>query len=1431
MNRFRRIKFQLSGDSIPKSLKWIELQLSVGGQVVRDSFPPDTGLTYEFLWNGKDAWGRPMQESHANIRVNYVYDGIYKRVDRFGYNGTGYIIGADRTTNVIKLGQDTAMHIKGLSAQSWAESAHQTLNPSSSIVDLGGGGVQRAPDIFGGTKTRTVITHPYTSTPDVRIAPDSTIWVATEYSHVILQYSKTGDLLRTVDCYTCSVEGLAFLSNGSVLVAQGQGMYHGQGVLDINPANNRIGVFSEYPNELTWRVDVNHRDDVLIAYPYQGKVTREATSVGRVTVAGGGSNSPMDDGVLATTVSLTPWVAVWTSDTDFIVGSQGYIHRVDGQGRIWRLAGDGTMASTGDGGAARDARVMKPSNIALVGTDVCFTDGGANVIRCISTDGLIRTVAGTGVAGNGMDGEDATKSELNYPTGLSVGPDGWVYFSDLKNQKIRKLKVSNHFAYPSQRWVPDRQSGDVWIFDSRGRHVQTRSSSTGDTLRTFLYDSQGRTTKICNRTDTTKIEYPTGATIRYIGTAGANGQPRVTTVNKDASGNVVSIIQPNGKIHAFTYQSGGLLESYQKPNGRISHFKYDVTGSLVSDADGDTPAQLISETTAGDTTHLIHRNAAGAITEYIQNKTADATNRHQVVNGAVGPFQTKYANGDQSIVESDGTVASTSAVPDPQWGMARPLYDELRKLPNGDSVKIRRRAWDTLSDPSNPLSLLRRVDTTQVGAATYLRDWNPQTRVLQKTNPTGVVTRSRYDARERLVQQAYQEHDTLNITYDDVHNMEVWSQQGKVTMVWKSRDGQVDSIRTNEGDTLRYVRDSDQQPTNVPQQGGSNVGLRWDDRGRLAGLTPANKSEHQFLYNSWGGEEAYLPPSLGDAQGQVRYAYDLNGRLERVTYSDQESILVSFDSQSRWSNLTFPEGNVSFQYQGNSSQFSQATRTFTNGTSQSLSDIVYGGEIYGETWTGQISGTVSRTKDLQGNLGVLSVAGQAIPYSWLLGGQIATAGDATYASSSQFGNQSVAELGNLHTSFTYDPLGLGLLSADTTKVGGTTIYSQNLTYDASGRISDKTERIGTDPAIHWQYGYTNGRLTSVMQNGVTIGSYGWDNNGNRVGSLVDAQDRLVTQGDASWTYDAMGHLKTRSDSRGAWTFTYDALWNLLSASGSQNISYVVDPRGRRVGRKVNGVLVQGFLYDGQLNPVAELDGSGATASIFVYGSRANVPDYMIKGGVNYRLVADHLGSVRLVVNSATGAVVSRIDYNVWGEITASQNLAFQPFGFAGGIRDDATGLVRFGLRDYDPHTGRWTGKDPIGFEGGLTNIYSYVGSDPVNFVDPTGLASESCKNDPNSSACYDECMDNHYAEYALVGMGLGFPGMSIPKLGRAAIISGGMEGSAMTSPLSLAYHWFPILGRGVRTFGRRINPVSNLVFAFSASYYLTSMADCGIQCQ
>ncbi|GAB6044372.1 hypothetical protein JCM17961_50620 [Endothiovibrio diazotrophicus] len=79
-----------------------------------------------------------------------------------------------------------------------------------------------------------------------------------------------------------------------------------------------------------------------------------------------------------------------------------------------------------------------------------------------------------------------------------------------------------------------------------------------------------------------------------------------------------------------------------------------------------------------------------------------------------------------------------------------------------------------------------------------------------------------------------------------------------------------------------------------------------------------------------------------------------------------------------------------------------------------------------------------------------------------------------------------------------------------------------------------------------------------------------------------------------------------------------------------------------------------------------------------------------------------------------------MEYDEFGRVIEDSNPGFQPFGFAGGVWDRDTGLVRFGARDYDPETGRWTAKDPIRFKGGDSNLYSYALSNPINFVNANG---------------------------------------------------------------------------------------------------------------
>jgi RHS repeat-associated protein len=81
-----------------------------------------------------------------------------------------------------------------------------------------------------------------------------------------------------------------------------------------------------------------------------------------------------------------------------------------------------------------------------------------------------------------------------------------------------------------------------------------------------------------------------------------------------------------------------------------------------------------------------------------------------------------------------------------------------------------------------------------------------------------------------------------------------------------------------------------------------------------------------------------------------------------------------------------------------------------------------------------------------------------------------------------------------------------------------------------------------------------------------------------------------------------------------------------------------------------------------------------------------------------------------------------------------------PIGFAGGLHDRDVGWVRFGWRDYDPETGRFTALDPMGYSGGDSDLYGYCLDDPVNLVDPMGLEAEASdqSNAPEADGAEEE---------------------------------------------------------------------------------------------
>jgi YD repeat-containing protein len=229
---------------------------------------------------------------------------------------------------------------------------------------------------------------------------------------------------------------------------------------------------------------------------------------------------------------------------------------------------------------------------------------------------------------------------------------------------------------------------------------------------------------------------------------------------------------------------------------------------------------------------------------------------------------------------------------------------------------------------------------------------------------------------------------------------------------------------------------------------------------------------------------------------------------------------------------------------------------------------------------------------------------------------LTSAGALTLTRDPQNGLLTGTTLGGVTEDWTYNAFGEPASYA--VNYNGTPLLTQQFTRDDSGRIVQATE-AGTTT-----YGYDQaGRLTTVTGGSGSVAQYSYDGNSNRLtrtvgtgveNAIYDDQDRLLAYNGATYTYTAAGELATKTDASGTTRYVYDELGSLLKVTlpSGTVIEYVIDGQNRRVGKKVNGTLVKGWLYSDQLHLVAELDGTGAVASRFVYSSRVNVPDYMIK---------------------------------------------------------------------------------------------------------------------------------------------------------------------------------------------------------------------------
>ncbi|MDH5511242.1 MAG: RHS repeat protein [Nitrospinota bacterium] len=667
-------------------------------------------------------------------------------------------------------------------------------------------------------------------------------------------------------------------------------------------------------------------------------------------------------------------------------------------------------------------------------------------------------------------------------------------------------------------------------------------------------------------------------------------------------------------------------------------------------------------------------------------------------------------------------------------------------LPSGLTTTTTQTRSVTLADSADPLSVTATSDTTSMNERIYRTGYNAAARQITTTSPTGKQSYRWLDEKGRTVKSRTPGLADVTYTYDSLGRVASVDMGGRTTQYSYDAQGQIASVTDALGRSVGYAYDGAGRMIRQYMPDGRVVSLNYDSNGNMTAITPPSRPAHAFAYSKVNQETEYDPPDIGLPVDVTRYEYNLDRELTRVIRPDGLTIGYNYDSAGRLASIVDPSGRIDYTYGSNGCTScggndlpQTVTRTDSaNGATESMSFAYDGSMTTGVTFSGTVGGSIAWTFDNNFWVTSQSVNGSAINFTYDNDGRLTAVGDLTITRNWQNGFLTGTALGTITDNYAFNTFGeTASYNAKGASPGAASLFDVQYTRDAIGRIATKTETTGGTTTIY-EYSYdVAGRLVAVKEGGVVVSTYDYDANGNRITAVTstgtyqgfyDLQDRMTKYGDASYTYTANGELLTKVEPAGTTSYNYDVYGNLrgVTTPGGTTIEYIIDASNRRIGKKVNGALVQGFIYKDQLEPVAELDGAGNIVARFVYASKGHVPDYMIKGGVTYRVISDHLGSVRLVVNATDGSIAQKLDYDEFGNVITDTNPGFQPFAFAGGIYDSHTKLTRFGARDYDAFTGRWTSKDPIRFDGDGQNLYVYVMNDIVNWVDTSGLKLTPC---------------------------------------------------------------------------------------------------------
>ncbi len=787
---------------------------------------------------------------------------------------------------------------------------------------------------------------------------------------------------------------------------------------------------------------------------------------------------------------------------------------------------------------------------------------------------------------------------------------------------------------------------------------------------------------------------------------------RALHLTYDSNNRITSVTDPINRTVAYTYNSQGTLETVTDPEGGVTQYDYDTNNQLITitDARGIVVAQNTYD-------------ANGRVIEQIQADGGVWAFAYELFNPlvALSPIQAT------TVIDPRGNPTTFRFSPQ---GFVLSRTDELGQTTqfekeNGTNLEISRTdflgrtihfTYDDQGNRTSTQDLEGNVITFEYGTPFNLR-----TKIIDEFNQ---VTEFAYDsANGNLLTTTDPLLHTTTRTYNTFGQLA--TVQGPIateppTIFTYDAHGNLIATRDPLGHATGYEYDAVSRLITLTDSRGFARQTQYDDLDRITQTTDALQGLTKYTYDPNGNVETVTDAkdqtttSTYDVMNQLETRSDPLGRTESYFYDLSGNLARFVDRKGQESLFTYDKRNRQIE-----AQYIDVTTTFVYDNIGRLVQT-----------TDSLSGSIESTYDDRNRL-IREVTPQGvIEYTYDALGQRTT----------------MIANGQEPVRYQYEGGNINRDSRLTEVRQGTQIIG--LDYDPAGKKTSLTYPNGTTTS----YTYDNAsRLTNIRHQGpgatmIEELTYTYDAAGNRLtvnranaaatllpdamAATYDAANQLIQLNGVTLTYDLNGNLT----SDGTTNYTWDARNRLIALAGPAiTASFAYDAKGRRISKTINGITTE-YHYD-RKDIIMESQGSAVVAT---YLRKLCLDTAYVRqtadGNEYYH--TDTLGST-LVLTNDTGAVSDQYQYQPFGR-TQHTGTSTNPFQFTGRERDTAE-LYYYRARYHAPGLGRFVSEDPLRFDGGSPNFYSYVDNNPLRFSDPLGQEKcDGADRERRRAKCYDK---------------------------------------------------------------------------------------------